>query len=142
MTKDIKNIIENAPVVNEDGTPYVPKWYNKLDDWMFDNVWGYAFLWRLWNTQLHPMVNYFRVKRFFQRLIRGFDDSETWSLDHTFYRWLYPRLKRFAKVNQTYPVGTTFEDWQKELEKRIEQLKHLSKSSEMDFDDWSYLSKE
>lgn len=145
MTKNIEDIIENAPVVNDDGTPYVPKWYNKLDDWMFDNVWGYAFLWRLWRNQLHPMVNYFRVKRFFQRLIRGFDDSETWALDYTFYRWFKPRLKRFMEVNIGYPGNEdfpTFESWQAELSKRVDQLEAITTIYDVDFKDWSYIPKD
>ena len=34
-----------------------------------------------------------------QRLIYGFDDRETWSLDHTFCLWIYERLMMFKEVN-------------------------------------------
>ncbi len=37
-----------------------------------------------------------------QRLKRGFDDSETWSLTDTFANFMIPRLKRFMDVS--YPV--------------------------------------
>jgi len=33
-----------------------------------------------------------------QRLERGFDDSETWSLDSTIVRFIIPRLKRYLEV--------------------------------------------
>ena len=33
-----------------------------------------------------------------QRKKRGFDDTETWSLDVTICKYLVPRLKRFRKI--------------------------------------------
>lgn len=38
------------------------------------------------------------IKYWWQRQTRGFDDSETWSLDWTFYIWMLPRLKRYFEV--------------------------------------------
>lgn len=73
------------------------------------------------------------IRFFFQRLFRGWDDSETWSLDYQFYKWLLPRLKRFRELTFAYP-GTdeypTLESWQKELDKRCKQLELLI------YDDW------
>lgn len=120
------------------------KWYEKLDDWMYDYVPGYAQLWRLWKNYLCPFQIKRRVKFFFQRRFRGFDDSETWSLDWTFYKWLYPRLKRFAEITCAYPGNDeypTCESWQEELNKRAEQVKHLVDQDDMDFNDWSYIPK-
>lgn len=34
-----------------------------------------------------------------ERSIYGFDERETWSLDYTFYCWLYERLRMFLEVN-------------------------------------------
>ena len=34
-----------------------------------------------------------------QREIYGFDERETWQLDHTFFCWLYERLKMYNEVN-------------------------------------------
>lgn len=134
-TNDVEKILQEAELVDK------PKWYQKLDDWLFDHSNVYAYIWRFYNNHLSPSQIKRMVKFFFQRLIRGFDDSETWALDNTFYRWLYPRLKRFMEVNCAYPTNTTYEDWQNELKKRVEQLKYLAESNDMDFDDWSYLSK-
>jgi len=33
-----------------------------------------------------------RLKRFYQRRTRGWDDSEVWALDYTFCEWIVPRL--------------------------------------------------
>lgn len=35
-----------------------------------------------------------------QRVERGFDDSETWSLDYTLARFLLPRLKRYLELSR------------------------------------------
>ncbi len=37
------------------------------------------------------------LKAFYQRRVRGFDDSELWSLDHTILEFILPRLKRFRE---------------------------------------------
>lgn len=39
-------------------------------------------------------------KFLWQRWIRGFDDSETWSLDSTIVEFILPRLKRFKEVRK------------------------------------------
>jgi hypothetical protein len=67
-----------------------------------------------------------KIKFFWQRLTRGFDDSETWSLDYTFFRWLLPRLKRFREVICCYPCRfNSLEEWQAELDKAIADLEVL-----------------
>lgn len=37
-------------------------------------------------------------KHWWQRLTRGFDDSETWNLDITISRYTLPRLKRYKEI--------------------------------------------
>ena len=135
-TNDVEKILQEAELVDK------PKWYQKLDDWLFDHSNVYAYIWRFYNNHLSPSQIKRMVKFFFQRRIRGFDDSETWALDWTFYNWIYPRLKRFAKVMQAYPTNTTYEDWKAELEKRVKQLDDLIHICEFDFTDWSYISDE
>lgn len=41
---------------------------------------------------------------FRQRWTRGWDDSETWSLDSTLAEWLAPRIRRFIEVNIGIPA--------------------------------------
>lgn len=44
-------------------------------------------------------MNIKRALRFWwQRRTRGWDDSDTWDLDHTLARWLAPRLRRFREI--------------------------------------------
>jgi hypothetical protein len=54
-----------------------------------------------------------------QRLERGFDDSETWSLRDTIARFIIPRLKRFREISIAYPAEMTYEEWNSILDKMI-----------------------
>lgn len=64
-----------------------------------------------------------RIKWFFQRRFRGFDDRELWNIDETFYKWLLPRLKVFQMKTCGYPTRyKSMSSWQKELVNRIKQL--------------------
>lgn len=66
-----------------------PKWFFRYGLWQ---MLGFRMLWRL------------IFKYPYQRLTRGFDDRDTWSLDHTFALWALPRLKRFKEVNDGIPL--------------------------------------
>lgn len=55
------------------------------------------------------------VKFFFQRIFRGWDDSETWDLEYQFFAWLYPRLRRFSQITIVHPPEYTWEEWQEIL---------------------------
>ena len=141
--KLIKNyVLDDIPVVNEDGTPYVPKWYEKVDDWCFEHLWFYGFGYRIWKEYLCPSSIKRMVKFFFQRRIRGFDDSETWDLGDKFYKWIYPRLKRYAEISQGYPLDCkTHKEWVDKLNKRVKQLESFIDTNEFEFNDWSYIPK-
>ena len=54
-----------------------------------------------------------------QRIERGFDDSETWSLFYTITKFILPRLKCFREVYAGYPGSTTSEEWKSILDKMI-----------------------
>lgn len=54
-----------------------------------------------------------------QRLERGFDDSETWSLDSTMARFILPRLIRFREINEGYPSTISEQEWNSILDKMI-----------------------
>lgn len=57
-----------------------------------------------------------------QRLTRGFDDTELWSLDCTIARFIAPRLKAFkehAKQVGDHPGSITSTEWQEILETMI-----------------------
>lgn len=51
-----------------------------------------------------------RWKRFKeQRINRGFDESETWALGHTFLSFIYPRFKEYVKIQDKLKTDTTEE---------------------------------
>lgn len=107
--------------------------FEKVDDFI------YKLSPTLWNLIYH-IFNFgghkARIKRFFQRIIRGWDDSDTYSLDDTFYKWLLPRLKRFKELNICYPIDEkypTFESWDDELNDRIIELDLIIKYSYKEF---------
>ena len=52
-----------------------------------------------------------------QRRTRGWDDSETWSLDRTLARYIAPRLRRFREVSCGYPCDMTETEWSESLSK-------------------------
>lgn len=58
-----------------------------------------------------------KVKYFWQRRTRGFDDSDTFSLDWTIAQFIVPRLKRFKEID----VAVRVEDpeWNASLDKMI-----------------------
>lgn len=61
-----------------------------------------------------------RERRFAaQRRSRGWDDSETWSLDHSLAKLILPRLKRFKELNNGIPYGLNEENWNAALDKMI-----------------------
>jgi hypothetical protein len=43
------------------------------------------------------------IRRFYQRLTRGWDESDWWSLDYSFIKWITPRLKELRKNIKGYP---------------------------------------
>ena len=83
-----------------------------------------------------------KVRFFFQRLIRGWDDSDTWDLQDTFYRWLLPRLKRFSEVTCAYPMNyKSIEEWKKDLGLRVKQLDMIVNVYDIDFMEYKYIKK-
>jgi hypothetical protein len=67
-----------------------------------------------------------------QRISRGFDDSETWSLDETIASFILPRIKRYKDINNiAYPAtdGMTFEKWNEILDQIIETFEFIKNGS-------------
>lgn len=61
-----------------------------------------------------------------QRLERGFDNSETWSLDSTIARFIEPRLKVFKETHGGYPSSLTEEKWDEILDKMIKAFEYIN----------------
>ena len=55
-----------------------------------------------------------------QRIERGFDDSETWSLDNTISNFIIPRLRRFNEVTPNHPPDMSMQEWTSKIDKMIE----------------------
>lgn len=65
------------------------------------------------------------IKFFFQRLTRGWDDSDTWSLDYSLAKLIAPRLKRFKEVTGGHPGDMTEQEWNNTLDKMIAAFEFL-----------------
>jgi len=68
-----------------------------------------------------------------QRLKRGFDDSETWNLDATISKFIYPRLLAFiedVKRLECHPGYIEFNEWLDILKKMADGFELLSQDSE------------
>lgn len=62
-----------------------------------------------------------------QRLERGFDDSETWSLESTISRFIEPRLKAFKECCIGYPSDIdSQEEWLEILDKMIKAFELIN----------------
>lgn len=68
-----------------------------------------------------------------QRIERGFDDTELWSLDRTIAKYVLPRLIEFKNVTNGYPAG--FEnmlDWIAVIDKMIYSFDHIVNQEKYD----------
>jgi hypothetical protein len=59
------------------------------------------------------------IRFFFQRRIRGWDDSETWNLDYTIANFIVTRLKRYKELNNGIPPDLNEQQWDDILDKMI-----------------------
>lgn len=62
-----------------------------------------------------------RLKLLFQKITRGWDDSDTCGLDYTIAKFVLPRLKRFREIIETKDVGIpvfSHEDFKYDREKK------------------------
>lgn len=57
-----------------------------------------------------------------QRKERGFDDSETWSLDITIVKFMLPRLKRLIEIEKK--IGTNDVNYFKDMEEAIKLMEN------------------
>lgn len=57
-------------------------------------------------------INIFRpVLHFYQRLTRGWDDSESWNLDYTVAKLMLPRIKKYREGLRGHPACITEQEW-------------------------------
>lgn len=70
---------------------------------------------------------YYQVKYGFQRMFRGYDDTEVFNADLTFIDRYLKILKDFSKNHYGYPPSITNEQWDDILD---EMIKHLTLMNE------------
>jgi hypothetical protein len=76
---------------------------------MFNKI--YRFIHKPWKRE-------FRF--FFQRMTRGWDDGQTFSLDYSLGKLIAPRLKRFKELTIGVPGDMTEQEWAEKLDKMID----------------------
>lgn len=79
---DIQKVKQEEVIYCDDESKW-DKIKEKFDDILYEILprFLYRFLHNLFNLSMWRG----KIRRFFQRIIRGWDDSDTWSLDTTFY---------------------------------------------------------
>lgn len=70
-----------------------------------------------------------------QRLERGFDNSETWSLDSTISKFIEPRLRVFREIHGGYPGNMTEDEWDEILYKMIRAFEYINKDETYEHQD-------
>jgi hypothetical protein len=66
------------------------------------------------------------IKFFFQRLVRGWDDSDTWNLDCTLAKLITPRLKKFKDLKKDWNLTDLSDsEWNDHLDKMIAAFEFL-----------------
>lgn len=78
-----------------------------------------------------------------QRRTRGWDDSDTWSLDVTIAEFVLPRLRRLKELNDGYPCKLDDFDDEKGMKEWNEKLDAMIEAFEIACtEDWSFLEGE
>ena len=58
-------------------------------------------------------------KHYKQRVVRGWDDSDIWSLDYTISQFVLPRLKGLKEQKGCHPNTLTVQEWDDIMDKMI-----------------------
>lgn len=75
------------------------------------------------SSRILPRKDPRREKYREQRKVRGFDNSELWSLDIVIIRFALPRLKEFRNYTQSFPPDfNSYEEWQQAIDKMVDAM--------------------
>ena len=67
-----------------------------------------------------------RIKNFFQRVFRGYDDRIYWDLGNHFAEYMLPKIKYFKKMEKNgYPAGLSEKEWDDIIDKIIWSLERV-----------------
>ena len=101
--------------------------------WLKDD-WKYQF----WYKPLIFIKDIPReIKWCWQRINRGWDDREIWSLDVTIAKFILPRLKHLRDNNMGYPSSLSAQvEWNLILDEIIEAFELIQDESYFDMNDY------
>jgi len=111
---------------------YNPEWYERMILWFYHNIWEKRDVRR-------------RLRWFWQRRTRGFDDLELWNLHYSFTDFILPRLKAFRELGlMGCPVLEGYEfngnhdgmhdEWKEILDKMVNAFYYMK----IDMEDMHY----
>jgi hypothetical protein len=81
------------------------------------------------------------IRFFFQRMTRGWDDSELWSLDYSLARLISPRLQLFARNTKSFPGNMTEQEWSIILNKMCESFEYYGSEERWSGDEGADINK-
>lgn len=96
-----------------------------------------------WMSDMNSIVKFFKYKLFYkrtwtflyQRLTRGWDNSELWSLDYSLAKLILPRLKEFVKYSHGCPQDQEEKDWQHILNEMVYAMQFMASKERWACDD-------
>ncbi len=80
----------------------------------------------------------------YQRMVRGYDDSVTWSLDQSLAKLIAPRLSLFIKVTEAHGNhfdGLTNEQWLNHLNKMLAAFEYYASDERWSGDEEFFMMK-
>ena len=125
-----KAFIEKMEKQDRDYKIYHQLWYIKIIDSLEEIFWFPVV--RLWDKVIDiPNI----IKDFIMRGMRGYADSDLWSLDSYLSSWLPAALKQLKEDKHGYPGDLTEKKWDKILDQMIEAFEIDYKILEYEYKD-------
>lgn len=76
----------------------------------------------------------YNPKYLYQRATRGYADCDCWSLDNYLAELIPGAIRNLAACEKSYPMGSTFEDWQATLKKIADGIELHNKLEGLEYD--------
>lgn len=91
------------------------------------------YSWRIAGNWPRNVKYFFRTLKYaYQRITKGYCDSDLWSLDMYYAKLISTSLKEFADITHSYPYNSTPEEWKEELLKIAECFENSIEPEEVD----------
>lgn len=82
------------------------------------------------------------IRFLYQRLTRGWDDSDTFDLDYALAKLILPRLERFKELTIGHPASMAEEEWNNIIAEMVWGFRWLLDGYEKSFNEGEYKSHE